>query len=321
MSPAAVTALSNSGKSSAKNAKSLVFHWFRLGDQRLHDNPALLASTQQAGSDNMLPVFCFDPRIFGNQARSRLAELKCGPKRAQFVLESVADLRTNLEKKGSGLLVAHAKPEDFFGQLFEKIGEPATETGKIIYQEEVCSEEQDVARAVVKAIQQQCKNTRSKSSLSEAVWGSTLYNIDELPYADGLTDMPDTFTPFRNRVEKKCEVRTPLAAPSSLKLPFAVESKEYQAIAPYLSYMPTLEDLGYNEEQIEASKRKSVGNLEFNGGETAALARVQDYIWIQDRLKIYFDTRNGMLGDGTFIVLLCRCSLLACLFACFSYLQ
>ena len=298
MNPTMVNGLSTSnGKNAMKNGKSLVFHWFRLGDQRLHDNPALHTSIQQAGNGNILPVFCFDPRIFGNEARSRRGELKCGPKRAQFVLESVADLRSNLEKKGSGLLVAHAKPEDFIGQLFEEIGEPATANGKIVYQEEVCSEEQDVARAVLKSIQERCKNARPKTALSEAVWGSTLYDIEDLPYAKDLTDMPDTFTPFRNKVEKKCEVRSPFAAPSHLKLPFATGSKEYEAIAPHLSYMPTLKELGYNQEQIEESTKKSIGNLEFQGGETAALARVEDYIFTQDRLKVYFDTRNGMLGD------------------------
>ena len=38
------------------------------------------------------------------------------------------------------------------------------------------------------------------------------------------------------------------------------------------------------------------GVMEFNGGETAALDRVKDYIWEKDLLKVYFDTRNGMIG-------------------------
>ena len=35
----------------------------------------------------------------------------------------------------------------------------------------------------------------------------------------------------------------------------------------------------------------------YRGGETFALARVKDYIWDKDLLKIYFDTRNGMIGS------------------------
>ena len=183
------------GTASQANKKKLVVHWFRLGDMRLHDNPALHESIRQAGNDNILPVFCFDPRIFGNSARSRLPnqnELKCGPKRAQFVLESVMDLRANLERKGSGLIVAHAKPEDFIPQLFQTIGTVALAEGKVICQEEVCSEEQSVVKALQKSLQQVCGGNRPKSSLIETIWGSTLYNLQDLPYKPGLTDLPDT---------------------------------------------------------------------------------------------------------------------------------
>jgi deoxyribodipyrimidine photo-lyase len=30
--------------------------------------------------------------------------------------------------------------------------------------------------------------------------------------------------------------------------------------------------------------------------QTAALARLQHYLWDADRLRIYFETRNGMIG-------------------------
>ena len=123
----------------AGDKNRLVVHWFRLGDMRLHDNPALHKTLQQGGNDSILPVFCFDPRIFGHQAVSRVtSDLKCGPKRAQFVLESVADLRSNLEARGSGLLVAHGKPEEVLDKLYEQLGEVATTTGKVICEEEVC---------------------------------------------------------------------------------------------------------------------------------------------------------------------------------------
>ncbi|MBE9130045.1 DASH family cryptochrome, partial [Coleofasciculus sp. LEGE 07081] len=36
--------------------------------------------------------------------------------------------------------------------------------------------------------------------------------------------------------------------------------------------------------------------LPFKGGETAALGRLNDYFWTQDCLKVYKETRNGMLG-------------------------
>merc|ERR1711871_195154 len=39
------------------------------------------------------------------------------------------------------------------------------------------------------------------------------------------------------------------------------------------------------------------GVLSFQGGETAALQRLKEYFWDRDRLKIYKQTRNGMVGS------------------------
>ncbi|XLS78970.1 hypothetical protein HN51_063195 [Arachis hypogaea] len=36
--------------------------------------------------------------------------------------------------------------------------------------------------------------------------------------------------------------------------------------------------------------------MKFVGGETAALSRVYEYFWKKDLLKVYKETRNGMLG-------------------------
>ena len=61
--------------------------------------------------------------------------------------------------------------------------------------------------------------------------------------------------------------------------------------------MPTLAELGYSPEEInQANNPDERGVMKFTGGETAGLKRVQDYIFDKDLLKIYFDTRNGMLG-------------------------
>lgn len=36
--------------------------------------------------------------------------------------------------------------------------------------------------------------------------------------------------------------------------------------------------------------------IQFKGGESAALERLNDYFWKKDLLKTYKETRNGMLG-------------------------
>ena len=46
--------------------------------------------------------------------------------------------------------------------------------------------------------------------------------------------------------------------------------------------------------------------LPFRGGESAALERLQDFIWNKDLIKNYKNTRNGMIGhDLTLISLQC----------------
>ena len=323
---AAVRTFAMSTKAQANKATVFV-HWFRLGDLRLHDNPALAHSLEAAkkyrastgAAPAFLPIFCFDPRIFGDQARSSLSDsLKCGPRRAQFVLESVADLRQNLEKQGSGLVVAHGKPEHVMDQLLTKISKNNNNSSDMQFlphltcQHEVAREEETVAAAVQKMLKRHHKN----ASL-EKVWGSTMYHIDDLPYNKDLSNMPDTFTPFRNKVEKSCQIGRPLSAPSKSQVQLPTrDSPIYQAIAARtatenndkddnskcsLTYMPTLQDLGYTPEQIALLHESDmhVQNkvaMKFVGGETSALARVKDYIWDKDLLKVYFDTRNGMLG-------------------------
>lgn len=64
----------------------LVFYWFRLGDLRLHDNPGLerAAAYCRETHSNLIPLFCFDPRIFGAAAITEFGSMKCAPRRAKF---------------------------------------------------------------------------------------------------------------------------------------------------------------------------------------------------------------------------------------------
>jgi deoxyribodipyrimidine photo-lyase len=279
---------SSSMRSSTTNNGGLIFYWFRQGDMRLHDNPALdrAAAICSQTQSKLVPVFCFDPRIYGDQARSNVnGSIKCGPRRAKFALESVADLRQSLEMKGSKLLVSTEKPEIFFKKLLQnRDGSRLKTRTELVYQEEVCSEEMVVANRVKKLFH-----------ASEAIWGSTLYELKDLPYQEGLIHMPDTFTPFRTKVEKKSSIHPPIPVPKGLSS-FPTYD-ELPMGEHYLSYLPTLKDLGYTQEQIDhANTQDPRGVMAFKGGETAALERVKNYIWDQDHLKTYFDTRNGMIG-------------------------
>lgn len=320
---------SNNGVSNDGHlARSLNIHWFRQTDLRLHDNPALCRTVELAVGkatkklpvgaaptdapsktphSGIVPVFVFDTtRNYGSEVRSKLGCLKCGPRRAKFVLEAVADLRSNLEKRGSGLIVAVGKPEIVISDIAKiaMLQSANVEGGlrvNIVCQEEVCSEELAVDRAVRAELAR--TTTKGNKFHFETVWGSTLYDPDTLPYDGEVLGIPDTFTPFRNQVEKNCKIGMPLDEPSQaeLAMPSNVNAiVSGTACRASLTYMPTLADLGYSPEDIEqASKNvdsRSAMPANYRGGETFALARVKEYIWDKDLLKIYFDTRNGMIG-------------------------
>ena len=63
-------------------------------------------------------------------------------------------------------------------------------------------------------------------------------------FDSSLQDLPNTFTPFRNKVEKALPIPKKINLPSS-DLPC------YKLMEPLLTKMPTLAELGYTQEQID----------------------------------------------------------------------
>jgi deoxyribodipyrimidine photo-lyase len=84
-------------------------HWFR-DDLRLRDNTALDALAQRV--EQWLPVFVLDPR---------LADAPWRP-RQRFLLESLALLGRDLERRGVPLLVREGLPERVLPELAAKLG-------------------------------------------------------------------------------------------------------------------------------------------------------------------------------------------------------
>jgi deoxyribodipyrimidine photo-lyase len=279
--------------------------------------------------------------------------LKTGVKRAKFLLESVHDVQCQLRHLASGLAVAHGEPGDVFDEILTRIqkdhGSAAENENNndkndnmagrlvdvtIVCQEEVFQEELDAVEQVKTVLKKHHSSNDKNSCFGtlelRQVWGSTMYELsDILPLFESsssaagtssgrqrgrLTDMPDTFTPFRNKVEQHCTIQRPLSSPKRHQLlpplPTASgdrgDSGSGQAITRLLrdwmdAPLPTLQQLGYTEEQVKEAYAPTDkrGVLEFCGGERAALARVKDYIWTKNLLKDYFDTRNGMLGGNS----------------------
>lgn len=234
--------------------------WFR-NDLRLHDNEALVKATQ--GSDNVIPVYIFDPRIFNG--KTKFGFRKTGYYRAKFILESVKNLKEKLVAVGSDLYI--------------RIGKPEIEVAKIANEYKAswvfCNRERTYEEEKVQdRLEQNLWETGLELFYTR---GKMLYYTTDLPFP--VKHTPDLFTNFRKEIEKIVQVRDPLPAPTQINNQYASEI-EWGSV-------PSLKDLGYHEQ---------ASNSCFIGGEDAGLKQLNDYIWEKDLLKSYKETRNGSLG-------------------------
>ncbi|GJM97769.1 hypothetical protein PR202_ga14721 [Eleusine coracana subsp. coracana] len=252
-----------------RNGTGVAVVWFR-NDLRILDNEALVRAW--ASSEAVLPVvYCIDPRDFEGRTHY-FGFPKTGASRVQFLIECLEDLKQNLRKKGLDLLVRNGKPEEILLAI-----------AKAVYaHKETCSEELLVERLVSKGLERvvitqgASDQKKPRSPKLQFIWGTTMYHIDDLPFT--VNNLPDVYTQFRKAVESKSSVRNCSKLPPLLG---PAPTSSLDEIGGW-GTIPTLESLG-----ISVTKA---------GGENAALGRVHEYFWKKDQLKVYKETRNGMLG-------------------------
>jgi deoxyribodipyrimidine photo-lyase len=287
----------------------LIIKWFRLGDLRLHDNCSLFRSAEDAFDSRLayrkkrkqpkgdpcyvLPIFCFDKNLFGNEAMSPSGDLKMSPKRAKFILESVTDLRSRLENEtGSKLLIGVGDPKLIFASLLEKVDSSVPVT--IYVQDEPIREGRQSIRYVNGVL------SGRKNSKTVPVWDSSLYDPKYLNFGGrNVYDLPASMDEFRIQVGNRGKMRHPIyPIPKYLAFPDP-ETRLSEAICDMTSYMPTMHDLGYTDEQVEFANRDDPRSaIVFRGGESAALERMNDYFWTRDLLKASFTTKDDLIGPN-----------------------
>ncbi len=237
--------------------------WFRQ-DLRIHDNEALWEASRTA--EKLIPIYVFDERLFNNE--TKFGFKKTGAFRAQFIIESVQNLRSSLKKKNLDLIVRVGKPEEIISELAREHSASWVYCNRERTQEEV-----DVQNALEQNLWHHGIELRYSR-------GKMLYFTADLPFP--ISHTPDVFTTFRKEVERFITVREPLASERlNLKqLPENVDSGE----------IPSLRDF-----KLEIPANKSVNYIK--GGETEALARLRYYLWETDHVSNYKETRNGLLGS------------------------
>ncbi|MFN3927208.1 MAG: DASH family cryptochrome [Pseudanabaenaceae cyanobacterium] len=244
---------------------SAIVVWLR-NDLRVHDHEPLWLASRSG--QLVIPLYCFDPRQFGTTS---FGFPKTGTWRARFLLESVSDLRQNLQKLGSSLVVRTGLPELVIPELIAQLGSKSPVTA-VYFHREVTAEE----LLVEKKLQKNLPNTIKLCKFE----GHTLYRLTDLPFA--IEQIPELFTNFRKQVEQHSQVGQVCPTPEQLPpLPSSLDCGK----------IPDLNDLGVENKQPDP---RAV--ITFHGGETAGKARVKYYFWESDRLRTYKETRNQMLG-------------------------
>ena len=242
--------------------KKTVIHWFR-NDLRLHDNPALHQACQDA--QIVLPVYILDPALVETLPGRSFP--RTGGHRMRFLLESLADLRHNLQQQGSDLLICTGDPRQVLADLVRQHEVSAVYAGQEATTEETKLEEE---------LQQILQPSGASLKL---FWMLSLYHPDDLPFK--LPEVPDAYRDFRKGCEKKAQVREEVPVPALPALP-DIDPGE----------LPTLETLG-----LEAPVPDDRAAIHFVGGETEALQRLETYFWERDLLRSYKYTRNQLLGE------------------------
>ena len=221
-------------------------------DLRLHDHPALDAAVEHA--THVVPVFVLDDELLAGFG---------APNRVAFLLEALADLRSSLTCRGSGLVVRR-------GDTVAQVLRVAVESGarSINLSEDVSS----FARARQRRLS---GAARERGILVQAFPGVTVVPPGDV--SPGGSGGPyRVFTPYWNRW-RAAPRRTVLAAPASIPAARPVDD----------GALPGIRDLTGG---VIAS------NLP-RGGETEGRSRLTR--WVRDGLADYDTRREDLAVEGT----------------------
>ena len=94
---------------------------------------------------------------------------RCAPHRAKFLVETIADLRSNLQERGSNLVVRCESLLPAIKDLVHICQNSEAPVSSIVYQKEVTTEETNLE----KKIQAFCKDSNIEDV---PVWGLTLFH-------------------------------------------------------------------------------------------------------------------------------------------------
>ncbi|UAM99970.1 DASH family cryptochrome [Polaribacter litorisediminis] len=240
--------------------KKLGIVWFR-NNLRTQDNIALKKAIDQ--HDQVIALYIFDPKMF---EKDTFGFKKTEKFRAQFLLETIADLKVNLAKLNITLLTYFEKPSVVFKNICTDFKVDAIYT-----QKEWTPEEAKTNNFIREGISNNIKFIED--------YDQFLYHPDTV--SKKFENIPNVFTSFRKKLEKYVAI-LPENNVGKLASENLIENH---------TEIPTLKMLGFDA--FETHRNSA---FPFHGGETEALKRIENYFFETKKVGFYKKTRNGLVG-------------------------
>jgi deoxyribodipyrimidine photo-lyase len=184
-----------------KNKTGLI--WFK-NNLRVQDNSCVNHAIKE--NDSVIGVYCFDPRDY---AMTPFGFKKTEKFRAQFLIETISKLKTNLNAIHIPLFVFIETPETVIPQITKTY-----KADKLYLQKEWTQEETEV----FKKISEQLKYVKISS-----YYDQFLYHPEDISF--DFQSIPKVFTEYRKNIEKFASVRQSLKTDNVLKQKYRKQHK------------------------------------------------------------------------------------------------
>ncbi len=233
--------------------------WFR-NNLRVEDNSSLTKAINN--SVNVIGFINIDPRNF---ISTKYGFKKTEKFRTKFFLESIAELKNELDKLNISLIITHDYPDKSIPQIIKQY-----EINKVFLQTEWTRDELIEDSYFPKDV-------------------DLIKDFDQFLYSptDVKTlyeNIPRGFSNFRKKCEKYLSVDDILPIPKPLNT-----DNKIQIDYP----IPTLPDLGF-----KLFKNHTNSVFKFKGGEINGKKRIDDYFFNTRNVSNYKLTRNGLIGEN-----------------------
>eukprot|EP00930_Biecheleria_cincta_P095588 TRINITY_DN87539_c0_g1_i1.p1 TRINITY_DN87539_c0_g1~~TRINITY_DN87539_c0_g1_i1.p1 ORF type:complete len:702 (+),score=76.14 TRINITY_DN87539_c0_g1_i1:145-2250(+) len=254
--------------------------WFKCTDLRTHDHAALKAA--HADGLPVLHLFVLDP--FWYEGKTRLCRFpKTGASRTRFQLEALEDLASRLESKGHRL---NLRKNVSTAACFRELSNDFIINAVFAFHE-ICSEELRIQRRVQNVLQE------SGQGSLHLYWGYELLHHDDLPF-----DTTKDRAAFKEIEVFLKHVRAISPRPSALNEPRFLVGPEkavhwHRACTGSLTVAEVMGE-NYLAAEDPGEDKNPRAELRWHGGETAALAWMQEYFWEEDRLVLDYVGATSM---------------------------